>query len=155
SAPDVRTMGKQFGGNPKPVNANFCAIGTEDGFSLSATSANNLPIGAQLLLGQLADNGGPTPTIMPNPESPLINAGSNPAGLPTDQRGPGHPRSSGPGPDIGAVEVVPPAEPPSLSTITVNDNTPQRSQVTKLTVAFDEPVVLAPGALQLGRLNTG
>ena len=61
-------------------------------------------------LGPLADHGGPTDTHLPDPGSPLIDAG-NPTGciepdgapLEADQRG--VPRPQGPACDIGSVEV--------------------------------------------------
>lgn len=63
------------------------------------------------MLGPLADNGGPTLTLLPQIGSPAIDAGvtSLAAGLPYDQRGPGFPRVAGDSVDIGAVEagVVP------------------------------------------------
>jgi hypothetical protein len=64
-------------------------------------------ISANPLLGPLASNGGPTPTMMPQTNSPAINAGatSDAAGLAYDQRGPGFPRVIGLAVDIGAVEV--------------------------------------------------
>jgi predicted outer membrane repeat protein len=74
-------------------------------------------------LGGLADNGGPTETQLPSTTSPVLDAGSNPLALSTDQRG--LPRTvdlSGPnagdGTDIGAVEVgapppVTPTQPPA------------------------------------------
>jgi hypothetical protein len=60
-------------------------------------------------LGTLADNGGPTQTIAPNVDSPLIDKippGVNGCGtsVTTDQRG--VPRPQGAGCDIGAVEVT-------------------------------------------------
>ncbi|NEO55449.1 MAG: DUF4347 domain-containing protein [Okeania sp. SIO3B5] len=55
------------------------------------------------LLGELADNGGSTFTHLPLPNSPVIDAGSNPNALTTDQRG--EPRFVGEGVDIGAVEL--------------------------------------------------
>ncbi len=55
------------------------------------------------LLGDLADNGGPTLTYLPFPNSPAIDLGSNPNALTTDQRG--EPRFVGEGVDIGAVEL--------------------------------------------------
>ncbi len=51
----------------------------------------------------LRDNGGPTLTHALVPGSPAINAGSNPLGLATDQRG--FSRLAGSFPDIGAYEV--------------------------------------------------
>ena len=56
------------------------------------------------LLGPLQDNGGPTQTILPDADSPAINAGSNPDGLATDQRGTGFARELEGTADIGAVE---------------------------------------------------
>ncbi|NEN89403.1 MAG: DUF4347 domain-containing protein [Okeania sp. SIO3H1] len=55
------------------------------------------------LLGDLADNGGLTLTHLPLPNSPAIDAGSNPNNLDTDQRE--EPRFVGRAVDIGAVEV--------------------------------------------------
>jgi hypothetical protein len=76
-------------------------------------------------LGPLADNGGSTPTLLPQPGSPLIDAiplascqANGAAGITEDQRGIARPQ--GPGCDIGAVEVeafVPPPPPaPVLTT---------------------------------------
>ncbi len=63
-------------------------------------------------LGDLADNGGPTPTQLPAITSPVIDKGNAPSGLTTDQRG--DPRTAGGGTDIGAVELPagPPGPPP-------------------------------------------
>ncbi|NET26453.1 DUF4347 domain-containing protein [Okeania sp. SIO1I7] len=55
------------------------------------------------LLGDLANNGGLTLTHLPLPNSPAIDAGSNPNNLDTDQRE--EPRFVGRAVDIGAVEV--------------------------------------------------
>ena len=64
-------------------------------------------IGGDPELGPLQDNGGPTFTMLPDPDSPLIDAGvdavATNAGLTTDQRG--FARISGQGVDIGAVEI--------------------------------------------------
>lgn len=62
-------------------------------------------IEAPLLLGALADNGGPTPTHLPQAGSPLIGTASNAACRATDQRGVARPQ--GAVCDVGAVEVVP------------------------------------------------
>ena len=57
------------------------------------------------LLGPLADNGGPTPTMALLPGSPAIDAGDDSACPPTDQRGVARPQ--GLACDIGAFELVP------------------------------------------------
>ena len=57
------------------------------------------------LLDVLALNGGPTPTMRLLPGSPALNAGSNPAGLTTDQRGAA--RVIGAAADMGAFESPP------------------------------------------------
>lgn len=63
-------------------------------------------------LSPLANNGGPTQTMLPQPGSPAINAGSNaliPSGVTADQRG--LPRIANGTVDIGSVEVQPPSVP--------------------------------------------
>ena len=60
-------------------------------------------VGADPLLADLADNGGPTLTHALLPGSPAIDAGSNPERLASDQRG--RPRARGEAPDIGAFEA--------------------------------------------------
>ncbi len=64
------------------------------------------------LLGPIADNGGPTQTILPLAGSQAIDTGSNTGCPATDQRGGVRPRNGGSGfaiCDIGAVEVPEPA----------------------------------------------
>ena len=70
-----------------------------DGNLVGTTAA---PIDA--LLGPLANNGGPTPTLLPSSRSPAIDAGGTTT-LTTDQRG--FPRVLGAAADIGAVEASP------------------------------------------------
>jgi CSLREA domain-containing protein len=62
---------------------------------------------ADLNLGPLGDNGGPTQTIALGPGSVAIDAGDNAAaaGLITDQRGTGYPRIVNGRVDVGAFEV--------------------------------------------------
>src|SRR5690606_33693753 len=79
---------------------------------LTAAPNNNI-IGEDPLLGDLADNGGPTWTHALLPTSPAINAGNNAAAvdgqgqpLTTDQRGNGFPRILHDIVDIGAFEAV-------------------------------------------------
>jgi uncharacterized repeat protein (TIGR01451 family)/CSLREA domain-containing protein len=57
------------------------------------------------LLGPLADNGGPTPTMLPGPGSPAIDGGTDATCAAQDQRGGARPAPGGGPCDIGAVEV--------------------------------------------------
>jgi hypothetical protein len=99
---DIETAGT-------PVNSlGFNLVGETDGsagwISTDLTGTVAKPLNPKL--GPLANNGGPTQTLLPQPGSPAINHGSNalvPAGLTTDQRG--LPRIVGGTVDIGAVEV--------------------------------------------------
>src|SRR5204862_393147 len=79
---------------PVTVSADHSLIGAADGARFSAGSANyrtgSRAAPLDPLLGPLADNGGPTPTHAPLPGSPLIDYGSNLAGLTADQRGDGY-----------------------------------------------------------------
>ena len=81
--------------------------------------------GGDPLLGAIADNGGPTRTLLPQPGSPLIDA--VPVGrcaVANDQRD--APRPAGPGCDVGAVEadgVVPPTTTTSTTTTTIPPTT--------------------------------
>ena len=61
------------------------------------------------MLLPLADNGGRTMTHALADGSPAIDAGDNPLGLATDQRGDGFVRVFGGAADIGAFEVQPAA----------------------------------------------
>jgi len=94
---------------------------------------------ADLRLGPLADNAGPTLTHALLPGSPAIDAGSNPGGLGFDQRGPSFYRASGAAADIGAFEVQ---VPPRVVGVVVNGGAGQRSRVTSVRVDFDTPVSL-------------
>src|SRR5205814_61176 len=59
-APDI------FASQTTTTLANFSAIGSSDGFTMDAASANNLPFGANLLLGSLANNGINMSTVIGN-----------------------------------------------------------------------------------------
>jgi predicted outer membrane repeat protein len=91
------------------VVANFCLIKDNTGLTLDQNSSNNI-FHLDPLLGPLANNGGPTLTMLPAAGSLVLGHGSNPDNLPTDQRG--FPRSLNGVTDIGAVQ----AEQPSTST---------------------------------------
>jgi hypothetical protein len=74
-------------------------------------------IGSDPQLGALANNGGPTRTMLPAATSPAIDAGGNIFHLATDQRGDPRTVDLGPpdatdGTDIGAVERAVPPPPP-------------------------------------------
>jgi hypothetical protein len=62
-------------------------------------------ITADPMLAPLADNGGPTPTVLFYQGSPALDAGANPAAFAYDQRGAGFDRAVGAAPDIGAIEL--------------------------------------------------
>jgi hypothetical protein len=77
-------------------------LATDNTCALSATGSHN---SVDPELGSLADNGGPTETMLPGTGSPVIDAiaSSSPLCQHTDQRGVRRPAGSGC--DIGAVEV--------------------------------------------------
>lgn len=75
-----------------------------DGARNIADGVNGNIVGKDAKLGPLQNNGGPTPTRLPQAGSPAIDAGSNPQGLTTDQRG-FTPRVVDKAADIGAVET--------------------------------------------------
>jgi hypothetical protein len=140
------------------VNADFSLIRDQTGATI--VGANNLAAGTNPMLGTLANNGGPTQTIAPQTGSPLINAGSNPANLTTDQRGAPFVRVFGSAADIGALEVQP-ASQASVQGVAVNAgqaNTTQRSIVTNVTVTFDRLVTFVgamSAAFKLTRTGPG
>jgi hypothetical protein len=89
-------------------NSIVAANGSGGDVSGVFTGGYNL-IGGDPKLGPLQNNGGPTQTMALLPGSPAINAGSValiPAGITTDQRGPGFPRVSDYGVDIGAFSLA-------------------------------------------------
>lgn len=108
--------------NSSNVVAQFNLFGTalQPGYSGSGNVFNDAPG-----LGALANNGGPTLTMKPNAGSPAIGAGSVallPAGLATDQRGAGFPRTTNNTLDLGAIQAgagavaAAPVPTPTLST---------------------------------------
>jgi hypothetical protein len=95
---------------------------TSCGFTNTA-NGDHQASGNDPMLGALGDNGGPTPTMLPQTGSPLIDAIPNAAcqtdpapGVTTDQRALPRPEQAGGLCDIGAVEVQapPPAESPTV-----------------------------------------
>jgi parallel beta-helix repeat protein len=112
-----------------------------------------MPLDAKL--NALADNGGSpvlpdgshTKTHSLQALSPALNTGSNPATLAFDQRG--NARSVGQT-DIGAYEVQAPAK---FSSVVINNGAVQRSQVTQVTVNFNQHVAFTGGAAAAFTLN--
>lgn len=95
--PDTSSNGGTFA-------AAFSLVGITGAATITDNGGNLLNVAPQL--GALANNGGPTQTMLPLAGSPLIDAG-DPAfsGLSTDQRGAGFPRIINSRVDIGAVET--------------------------------------------------
>jgi predicted outer membrane repeat protein len=137
-----------------PITTTYSAIGSTSGFTYTP-GTGNLPVGANLHLQPLANNGGPTQTIAFGVGSPLLNAGNPTTTLTTDQRG--VPRVIGPHEDIGAYEY----QPITVTGVQVNDGSAQRSEVRSLAVTFSGPVSFAGGngnaaaAFQLQHVQTG
>jgi len=101
---------------PLEVSNGYNFVG--DG-SCGFAESTDIPSGGDPLVGLLGPNGGPTPTMLPLPDSPLIDAIPTPncqddgAALVTiDQRGVVRPQINGC--DIGSVEVAPVGPEPVL-----------------------------------------
>jgi serine/threonine protein kinase len=101
-----------FRGNPDDVdNGPSSPASSLDYNLIGAVNIESVPIGGLTahdvggnpLLGPLADNGGPTPTMALLPGSPALNAGLAVSGISTDQRGVARDVD----PDIGAFEARP------------------------------------------------
>ena len=76
----------------------------------------------------------------------MLNKGSNPAALPTDQRGVSFVRAFGGQADIGAVED----QPPSITDISTSTTSPTNATSLTFTVALNQPVSgLSPINFQL------
>lgn len=90
------------------LGGNLVGIGTHLGttFSQPGDLVGSLQQPMDARLGALGPNGGPLPTHLPHPESPVIDIGVAGPGAPllVDQRG--LPRPGGEAPDAGAVELV-------------------------------------------------
>ena len=95
--------------NPAGDNcAGTLAIGSlgsnlSDDDSCALTGPGDIENSRSILLGPLADNGGPTQTMAPEPDSAAIDVADCALSSPQDQRGVARPL--GAGCDIGAVEV--------------------------------------------------
>jgi hypothetical protein len=121
------------------VNCSGLTATTSHGFNLEddaaascgfSTSAGDLAPGTNPALAALGDHGGPGPTMLPSPGSPLLDAiplascqADGAKFVTTDERGVTRPQ--GTGCDIGAVEVeastfgTPPSEPPAAAPLSL------------------------------------
>ncbi|HEX4592004.1 MAG TPA: choice-of-anchor Q domain-containing protein, partial [Gemmataceae bacterium] len=134
------------------VTTAYSAIGSTAGFNYAA-GPGDLPVGTDLKLQTLANNGGPTQTVAFAAGSPLLNAGDPALTGTSDQRG--VPRSIGGLPDIGAYEY----QPITVADVQVNDGSAQRSELRSIVVTFSGPVSFTGGnaaaAFQLTHVQTG
>jgi hypothetical protein len=150
-APDIRAAKADF---VTSALQSKIGIGTPT-FDATSNALLGTPF-ANLNLGPLAANGGTMPTRLPGAGSPLRNAGSNPAGLTTDQRGPGFPRTLEGQTDIGAVEsidlspqrslnpigpITTPGATPNSVSITYSDN---QSTIDVSTIDVNDITILLP-----------
>jgi len=150
-APDIRTLKANF---VTSALQSKTGIATPT-FDATSNSLLGTPFAA-LNLGPLANNGGTMPTRLPGPGSPLRNAGSNPAALANDQRGPGFPRTLEGKTDIGAVEspdlspqralnpigpISTPGSSPNSLSITYSDN---QTNIDVSTIDVNDITVLLP-----------
>ena len=110
-------------GSGGAFDLSFSLIRAAGNASLTQTPAGSSIIGADPQLGALASNGGPTETQLPSVNSPVVDKGSAPGNLTTDQRG--DPRTvdtsvanANDGTDIGSVELSngPPGPTPAATT---------------------------------------
>jgi hypothetical protein len=117
----IESFGSVVAGGASPPPNNNCVINPEatlshgynfsDDTTCSFTDPTDRQNAGDPMVGQLADNGGPTQTMLPAPGSPLldwipVNACRNDgaAGITTDQRGVRRPQGNAC--DIGSVEVA-------------------------------------------------
>ena len=165
----------------QPFNQAQPAAATGAGFDLSFSLIENpgnasfveTPAGSNIFgldpqLGPLANNGGPTETHLPSISSPVVDKGSAPGNLTTDQRGEARTVDTGPanahdGTDIGSVELPtgpagpagpPGATPPAKTKVgTLKKKHKKRRRVlrtknavTKVRITFRSNVPEAPSA---------
>lgn len=93
-----------YNGSNVIAHSNLLGTALAGGFTGNGNTFSDAPN-----LGPLANNGGPTLTMKPNPGSPALGAGNValiPAGVTTDQRGVGFARVVGGSLDLGSVEAA-------------------------------------------------
>lgn len=93
-----------FGGSNVIAQSNLMGTALSGAFAGNGNVFSDAPG-----LGALANNGGPTLTMLPQPGSPALGAGNPaliPAGVTTDQRGVGYARVVNGSLDLGSVEAA-------------------------------------------------
>ena len=164
TAPQGPDLSNEFPDDPPPatgtVSVGFSLIGNTAGnVTLTESPAGSNKLNVDPQLGALANNGGPTQTMLPSPGSPAIDSGvAN--GLTADQRAltrtvplgfePGTPGSDFT--DIGAAEV----QDDALEGVVVKAKKKQRQKgkkvVVQVTVSAGEDVkVVASGSAKAGK----
>lgn len=131
--------------------ANFSLVRDQTGTTLQPGSANNLAASTDPLLGPLAANGGGYLTHLPLAGSPLIDNGSNPTGLTTDQRGVGFARVVGQA-DIGAIEVQAAAGTPSAKSTPPNVTKAGETSYT-FSVAYEDDLAVKGSTIGTGDIT--
>jgi hypothetical protein len=121
--PDDLDQGADFSSpGTTPFDLSFSLVEQPGDSLLNQNPAGSNLIGVDPQLGALANNGGPTETHLPSINSPVVDKGSAPGDLTTDQRGDPRtvdtsPANAHDGTDIGSVELPagPPGPPPTGS----------------------------------------
>jgi hypothetical protein len=119
------------------IGAAGSVTGVSNGVNHNRIGTTSAPIDPRL--GALANNGGPTETMVPLPNSPAIETGVVVPGVSTDQRGITRPQ--GKAPEIGAVELEGVATPPP-QVIGVRTSI-VRGRPVRIIISFDQPLVAA------------
>ncbi len=130
------------------LNADHSLFQVSPGAALNGANTANI-VGQAAQLGSPLPNGGTTLSLLPNAGSPALGAGSNPAGLTTDQRGAPRPLTGSI--DIGSLQVQPAR---SLVVTNTNDSGPGSLRAaagtivdSPSTITFDPVVFAAPQAI--------
>jgi hypothetical protein len=120
AAGQAEDLDREDGSTGGGFDVSFSLVEKPGDAPLTQDPAGSGIVGADPLLGALANNGGKTQTQLPAPTSPAVDKGNAPARLGTDQRelartvdGDPPNAAGGDGTDIGSVEIPnPPANPP-------------------------------------------
>ncbi len=130
------------------ASAKYCALGNPAGFTLT-DQGNNLAFGLNLQLSNtLNAPGAYVSGTSIQATSPCKDAGSNPAGLTLEGRGPSFQRVVGSAADIGAYEV----QLPPKVIVQFNGGAVQHSRVTTFSYTFSNDILFSAPVLELKRV---